>query len=128
MNALSRLGGKDVSGVPNMAAGDRYDPNKGVSFDFDRFNANRADKQNYFNNNVIPEHMETINGGGFDPDTGQSTSGQQMNVRDAADYYTKQADRAIDPQQAEFYRAKANELTAKYQKLLTDYGANTKFK
>jgi hypothetical protein len=133
MNALSRLGGKDVSGVPDMAAGDRYDPSKGVSFDANAYEASRASRQNHFNNTVLPQNLETIQGGGFDPDTGQSTSGQQMNVRDAAEYYRTQYDRlgganAPEGTNASYYKAKMDEAQAKYQKLLSDYGANTKFK
>lgn len=135
MVALSRLGGGDASQVPEMSAGDRYDPSKAVGFNVGDYETARGQKRSNFYENVLPNYKQTINSGLINPETGKSSSSQQMDLPTAVNYYKQQAARTAPSPDAphglndhDFYVQKANELDTQLQGIYGQYGVNTLFK
>lgn len=133
--ALSKLAGRDTSGIPDMLEGDRYDPNKAVGFNAADFNSARTANERNFNQNVLSNYKQNIGSGGFDPDTGVDYSNQTMELPAAIDYYKRLAQRSAPSADApygldnyDFYNQKADQLNKQYQDLLNQYGGNKKFK
>lgn len=70
--ALAKLSGTDLSAINPDAP--IYDPTKPYGFDKDAFLGNVAQRERFYNEDVANARINSP-GGGFDPDTGQSTSG-----------------------------------------------------